>query len=392
MPTSTGVRAHSRDGAAVTGSALEREAFECFPYALVVVDRAGKLLARNLAAAILIEAVGLPEAQLTCCALLGCRSPETILADACLTELTLDRGTVLPEIRVDVPVRTGARAMWVVAAPLDRELSRVVIQLRPGVANDRRTDPHWLAEPRLRIRTLGSTVVESGEGPIGGDWLDQRTGQLLKYLVAERHRVVQVDEIGESIWPKADFAVGGSVRYYVHALRRRIEPHRGRRERSEFVVSHAGGYRLNLDRIEVDADELEAHTTAGLALAKVDPDKAAAEIERGLTLYRGDFLAEMPYAEWAMNERHRLHDLVCMGLRALADLRLEARNINGATRCLERLGTLQPYDEEVHRQLMELDIARGRRSDAVRRYDILRSRMHRTFGQNPSFTLADLAS
>jgi DNA-binding SARP family transcriptional activator len=392
MPTSTRVRANSRNGAAAAGSALEREAFQRFPYALAVVDGDGRIIAHNLAAAALIEAVGLSEAQLTCCALLGCRTPETVLADACLTELTLKRQELLPEIRVDVAARSGTRAMWVAAAPLDREASRVVIQLRPGIANDRRrrTDPHWLAEPRLRIRTLGGTVVESAEGPIGGDWLDQRTGQLLKYLVAERHRVVQVDEIGESIWPRADFAVGGSVRYYVHALRRRIEPQRGKRERSAFLISHAGGYRLNLDRIEVDADELEAHTTAGLALAKVDPERAAAEIEQGVALYRGDFLAELPYAEWALTERHRLHDLVCMGLRSLADLRLERRLVDGATRCLERLGTLQPYDEEVHRQLMELDIARGRRSDAVRRYDVLRSRMHRTFGQNPSFTLADL--
>jgi DNA-binding SARP family transcriptional activator len=392
MPTTTRVRAHSRDGAAAAGWALEREAFQHFPYALLVVGRGGELLARNLASAALIEAVGLPDTQLTCCALLGCRAPESVLADTCVTELTLRRREILPEIRVDIAARGGTTAVWVAAAPLDRDASRVVIQLRPGVANDRRrrTDPHWLSEPRLRIRTLGRTVVESAEGPIGGDWLEQRTGQLLKYLVAERHRVVQVDEIGESIWPRADFAVGGSVRYYVHALRRRIEPQRGRRERSAFVVSHAGGYRLNLDRVEVDADELEAHTTAGLALAKVDPERATAEIEQGLALYRGDFLAELPYAEWAMTERHRLHDLVCMGLRSLANLRLEEGLVDDAARWLERLGTLQPYDEEVHRRLIELDIARGRRSDAVRRYDVLRSRMRRTFGQNPSFTLADL--
>jgi DNA-binding SARP family transcriptional activator len=392
MPTSTRVRAHSRNGAAAADSSLEREVFQRFPYALVVVGGGGELLAQNLAAATLIEAVGLPDTPLTCCALLGCRTPKSVLAGTCLTELALQRRETLPEIRVDIATRGGARVMWVVAAPLDREVSRVVIQLRPGVVDDRRrrTDPHWLAEPRLRIRTLGRTVVESAEGPIGGDWLDQRTGQLLKYLVAERHRVVQVDEIGESIWPRADFAVGGSVRYYVHALRRRIEPQRGKRERSAFVISQAGGYRLNLDRVEVDADELETHTTAGLALAEIDPARAAAEIEQGLALYRGDFLAEIPYAEWAMTERHRLHDLVCMGLRRLADLRLEGRLVDGAARCLEQLGALQPYDEEVHRQLMELDIARGRRSDAVRRYDVLRSRMHRTFGQNPSFTLADL--
>ena len=40
---------------------------------------------------------------------------------------------------------------------------------------------------------------------------------------------------------------------------------------------------------------------------------------------------------------------------------------------------------------MELNIACGRRSDAVRRYATLRSRLRRTFGHDPDFTPADLA-
>jgi DNA-binding SARP family transcriptional activator len=233
--------------------------------------------------------------------------------------------------------------------------------------------------------------VESGEGPIGGAWLDQRAGQLLKYLVAERRRAVAVDEIGENIWPGADYAVGTSVRYYVHALRRRLEPQRGSREPSAFILVGSGTYRLALEHVEVDADEFEAHVSAGLAIATTSPQAAATELERGLAIYRGEFLAELPYAEWALDERHRLHDLACLGLRRLADIRLELRVLDGAARALERLATLQPFDEDVHRQLMELDIMRGRRSDAVRRYTALRSRLRRTFGQEPNFTLSDLA-
>jgi hypothetical protein len=46
----------------------------------------------------------------------------------------------------------------------------------------------------------------------------------------------------------------------------------------------------------------------------------------------------------------------------------------------------------VHRKLMELDIVRGRRSDAVRRYMTLRTRIRRTFGHDPNFTPADLTN
>lgn len=393
MATVAGTQTHRQAGASArTRVSLESEAFGAFPYGLLVLDRGGLVVRCNREATRLIGSLGLAKAELTCCSLLGCRQRNTVLEAACLTDLALGRDVPLPEIRVDVRSPSGACALWVTAAAIGGAGERVVLQLRPGVTGDRRrrTSPHWMSAPRLRIRTLGATSVESVEGPIGGAWLDQRAGQLLKYLVAERRRAVAVDEIGESIWPGADYAVGASVRYYVHALRRRLEPERGSREPSAFIVSRCGTYRLEGDHVDVDADDFETHVSAGLAAAAT-PQVAAAELERGLAIYRGDFLAELPYAEWAMPERHRLHDLACLGLRRLAEIRLELRVLDGAARALERLSTLQPFDEDVHRRLMELDIMRGRRSDAVRRYGALRARLRRTFGHDPDFTLADLA-
>jgi DNA-binding SARP family transcriptional activator len=373
---------------------LEGMAFEHFPYGMVVLDRDGRIVLRNLQARRLIEATGLPEQDATCCALLGCRAPATVLAEACLTELALARGAALPEIRVDIKAQDGSvNALWVVVAPLEQGSDHLVLQLRPGPARDRRrrTDPHWMTGPSLRIRTLGRIVVESVEGTLDGNWLDQRTGQLLKYLLTERARFVHADEIGESLWSNADFAIARSVRYYVHALRRKIEPQRGNREPSSFIISRSGSYRLNLELVEVDADEFEQQVSSGLTLAECDPTQAVESLQRGLALYSGEFLSDLPYADWAMAERHRLHDLACTGLRCLTRIQLDQGETEGAVEALERLATMAPYDEGVHRQLMELDIAAGRRSDAIRRYRVLRARIRRTFGHDPNFTPADLS-
>jgi DNA-binding SARP family transcriptional activator len=402
MATATGIQSYRRGVATrprvsleshALNASLGSEAFNAFPYAMLVLDRDGRVLCRNVQAARLIDSMGLSDTGLSCCALLGCRLPDTVLEHSCVTELALAHEQALPEIRVELSSLGGPDAMWVTAAALDGGDGRVALQLRPGQAGDRRrrTSPHWMAGKRVHIRTLGSTAVESPEGSIGGAWLDQRAGQLLKYLVAERRRSLTVDEIGESIWPGADYAVGASVRYYVHALRRRLEPERGVREQSAFILARGGSYRLDLDHVSVDADEFEAHVSAGLLAADSDPQGGADQLERGLALYRGDFLAELPYAEWALAERHRLHDLACIALRRLADVRMQRESLDGAARALERLAVLQPFDEDVYRRLMELDIARGRRSDAVRRYATLRSRLRRTFGHDPDFTPADLA-
>ncbi len=368
------------------------EAFDALPYGLLVLDRSGRVVCSNREATRLVDLLGLEEAELTCCTLLGCGKPGTVLEAACMTDLALDGDAPLAEMRVEIGSRSG-NAIRVTAVAIGGANERLLLQLQPCVTADphRWTRPHRTSGPRLRVRTLGATAVESLEGPIGGAWLDQRAGQLLKFLVAERRRAVAVDEIGESIWPGSDYAVGASVRYYVHTLRRRLEPRRGSREPSAFIVSGGGTYRLQLAHVDLDADDFEAHVRAGLAAPETGLQAGAEQLERGLAIYAGDFLAELPYAEWAVPERHRLHDLACVGLRRLAEIRLELGAPDGAVRALERLATLQPWDEDVHRQLMELDIARGRRSDAVRRYAALRSRLRSTFGHDPDFTLADLA-
>jgi DNA-binding SARP family transcriptional activator len=125
-------------------------------------------------------------------------------------------------------------------------------------------------------------------------------------------------------------------------------------------------------------------------LAEIDPKAATTSLEQGLALYQGDFLADVPYAEWAMAERHRLHDLACTALRTLTELHLAEGDTDKAVRALERLAKMAPYDEGVHRKLMELDIAAGRRSDAMRRYNVLRARIRRTFGHDLDFKPADL--
>ncbi len=370
---------------------LECIAFQRFPYGLLLLDGNGRVVSHNLAAVDLLDMLQAGASKHDCCSLFRCGERGTALAGSCLAELAQSSQGVLPEMRLDSHTTAGKRVLWVLAGRLS-DSEHIVVQLRSGSLWDRRrrSDPEWMSGPCLRIQALGNTRVERGENLLGGQWLDQRAGQLLKYLVVERHRFVYVDEIGENLWPEADYGVANSVRYYIHALRRTLEPSRGSRKPSSFIISSGARYRLNLERVEVDADQFEEHIAHGLALAESDPAAAASQLERGVGLYCGEFLADAPYAEWAIGERHRLHELACAGLRKLADLRFQRDALTAATRCVERLAMMQPYDEDVHRHLIELKLAEGRRSDAMRQYSILRARIKRAFGHEPSFKLTDI--
>jgi DNA-binding SARP family transcriptional activator len=371
---------------------LAAELLAQLPFGILVADREGAMQAWNPAARRLLgddarladdAAAGVP-----CCDLFGCRSGEAPLADACITVLALEADDVLPEVRVDVE----GGAAWVMAAPSGD--GQVVFQLRPADVRDRRrrTDPHWAARPRLYVEVLGRTQVHSGEAAIGGRWLAQRPGQLLKFMIASRGRPVHTEEIAHALWPGAGSEAPGNVRHHMHALRRRLEPRRAKRAPSQFVVTRGGGYQLDRARVTIDADAFREIAESGLDATTAGHQAHARNLlAEAARLYGGDFMADEPYAEWALDERDRLRELAARVLHVLADFDRAAGDLEAAYAHLRRLAELDPLDTHVQRELLEVCLRRGRRTEAARRYHALRMRTMRELGQEPGFALADLA-
>jgi DNA-binding SARP family transcriptional activator len=394
MPNSPHLsRSRARESRLVrpNGDTLGRVVFDRFPFGLLVTDPAGSVVAANAAAGRLLGRTEI--AGSTCCELLGCRREDAPLGGECLTELAMRTGDALPDVRMDLQGTDPARALWVTTAPLSEE--QVLLQLRPADPRDRRrrTEPHWLSGPALRVTTLGRTSVASAEGPIDGAWLGQRPGQLLKYLVCERGRVSHADQILGRFWPEGGRGAVVNLRHAVFSLRKRLEPARERHAASSFVIARDGGYVLDRRLVHVDADDFEEAAERGLrAHAEGAADRAREALERAAALYRGEFLADEPYAEWAFAERDRLHDLACRVMRALADLRLAADDPTAAVQALARLTELEPFDGEGQRALLGLLISLDRRSEAVRRYRQLRAQWLDAFGEPPDFDVRTISA
>jgi len=156
-------------------------------------------------------------------------------------------------------------------------------------------------------------------------------------------------------------------------------------------VTREGAYSLSGDHVLVDADEFEDLVRTGLPALDTDPVRGRALLERALDLYRGDFLADEPYAEWALDERGRLRDLAARVLHALARIDEQADDLEAAYLHLRRLAELEPLDIHVQRDLLAVCLRRGRRTEARRRYDALWRRSMRELGHEPGFLLEDLA-
>ena len=373
-------------------TSIPDEVFAHLPYGLVIVDGDGGVVGWNDAAERLLPAVAAGDGGNRCDELFACGGPGGPCERGCLAARAAQGAEPLPEIRIDAARDGGATALWVTASPLGHE-SRAVLHLRAGDARDRRrrSDPHWLSGPELRVRTFGRTRVDTPEGPIGGQWLQQRPGHVLKYLICERNRVVYAEEMAEALWPGSGRQGLGNVRHFIHQLRDRLEPDRPKRAPSSFVVAVRGGYAINRRHVRIDADELEAAAGEGLAAFERGDEAVGREfVGRALDLYTGEFFADEPYTEWAYEERNRLRGIVTRCLRALVTVDTDAGDARGAAAHLQRLTELEPYDAEVHRELFSAWLAQGRRTEAAHGFASFRSRMMREFGEEPEFDLASL--
>ncbi len=366
--------------------------YDRLPYGLVVVDERGEVVSTNPAAVEMGWRSAGDRPPTVCHEMFSCRGPGGPCHHGCLVERAVRGGEALPEIRIDTPARSTHSAVWVTAAPLGLG-SGAVLHIRPGDARDRRrrSDPHWIGAPQLAIKVLGRIRVDSREGPLGGNWLQQRPGQILKYLACERDRVVQAEEIAEALWPLSGRQALSSVRHYVHALRDRLEPGRVARGGSAFIVTVRGGYAIDRRRVQIDADTFVQAISDGLrAVDRGEADTATGLLELAMSLYRGDLLADEPYAEWVMGERDRLRAMATDSLRALARITLERGAHADAAKHLERLTELEPFDSDVHSEFLRVLLVQGRRTEAVRRYATFRARLAREFRAEPGFTLAEL--
>lgn len=144
-------------------------------------------------------------------------------------------------------------------------------------------------EPGLAVAVLGPTRVSvDGVDRDAASWRSRKALEVLAYLALKGERGAHREEVIEAVWPDRPPENGRMLlRTALSEVRRRLEPERRAGEPSRFL-------RTTADRLRIDA---AVDLDAARALAKAGDARAA------LDLFRGELLEDMPYAEWAYDDR-----------------------------------------------------------------------------------------
>ena len=192
------------------------------------------------------------------------------------------------------------------------------------------------------------------------------------------------EQLAELLWPDGK-APASALRVALNALRRTLEPDRAPETDHAFILRQGESLLLNPDAdIRVDADEFERLIGKAQTAETRDPVQAPALYRRALALYRGDFLPDALYEEWAGERRERLADLYLTTASHLAELLAARAAYDEAIALCHQILARDPCWEEAYYLLMICYAKQGNRSLALRTYARCAKHLRTELGVEPA--------
>ncbi len=220
----------------------------------------------------------------------------------------------------------------------------------------------------LAVHLLGPLYVAIDDVAVE-DWPSARCRSLFGYLLTHREPWPPREVLMEVFWPESSpEASRNSLNVAIHTLRRTL-----RTITDMPVVVHCGGvYRINRDlRLWLDVDEFDSRVKSGCRFEDAgEIDQATRDYECAGELYRGDFLADDPYEDWAALSRERLRLAHLDALGRLSNLYFNAGHYTACASLCQRIIERDPCREDAHRRLMRCYSRQGQPHLALMQYRI----------------------
>jgi DNA-binding SARP family transcriptional activator len=229
-------------------------------------------------------------------------------------------------------------------------------------------------------------VWRDGQRLAPADWPGRKACRLFKILVTYRQRAVASDEIIEWLWPSLAPKVGrNSLWVAVSRLRRLLEPETAGRGASSFVLSEPPGYRFDpAGRCEIDVDAFLDRARAGQELQQRGEWVAAIDAYLAAQgLYRGEYLAEDRYEDWALPSREQLRETFAEVEKGLAVCLLTLGRYREALTHTRKALDQDPCDEGAWRLTMEAHYRAGEQEQALRAFERCRTVLGQELGIDP---------
>jgi len=221
-------------------------------------------------------------------------------------------------------------------------------------------------ENTVYLRFFGGLELENARGRVAENLSrPSLSWQLLKYLLLNRARAVETEELRELLWPDEEDLSGALLRVRLRRLRDTLAPIGLGEVRGGLVLYSGGKYYVNPDyELSIDEDEYKAILERLRGLPMAEPEGLRL-CERALELQRGEYMGQRgePWLE-PYREHYRREGLFS-AYNCLARTRLLGDNSALGLLC-DRAVELLPGEEALHRAVVAYLVEQRRELELIR--------------------------
>ncbi len=236
-----------------------------------------------------------------------------------------------------------------------------------------------MAGAKLAIRLLGPVELWRDGAAVAAGGPTQRA--VLAMLALRADQPVSAAALSDGVWGEADEPAGAAKAMQVHVARLRSVL---RTDKRQPLQSVPGGYRLDGDRLTVDAAAFERGVADGRRLLGAGQTRAAlAQLDAALGRWRGPALMDLRDFPFAAHAADRFEELRVDAAEQAIAARLALGEAQSVVPPLQALIAEHPYRERLHGQLMTALYRSGQQAAALDAYTAARSRLVLDLGVEP---------
>ena len=238
---------------------------------------------------------------------------------------------------------------------------------------------------------LGSLQVRAGGTTIAIRRGHPRT--LLVALLLRAGDTVTRDALTELLWgDEQPHNPANALQVQVSYLRKALSS--ADEAAAQLIETRPGGYSLTVSPDQIDVHRFEslvrAAESARVGATSDALDRALAQLDEALALWRGDALADVNGEPFAVGEITRLDEARWAAVEARNDLLLELGRHREVVGELSRVVDQHALRERFHEQLIVALYRCGRQADALRAYERARATLQEELGLEPGPSLRRL--
>ncbi|MFC4562784.1 BTAD domain-containing putative transcriptional regulator [Nocardiopsis mangrovi] len=239
----------------------------------------------------------------------------------------------------------------------------------------------------MKFTVLGSFEISHNGQPCTPS--APKVRQVLALLALRARQVVSLDALIEELWNESPpRSAVTTAQTYVYQLRKGFDALAGGGPDDPLLFTRPPGYTLELGGSTLDASEFDRLLDTGQSLLEDgDAHRAADILREALALWSGPVLANVSCGPLLRGYAAHLEErrITALELRISADIRIgRHRELIPE---LKSLVSAHPLNEWLHAQLIIALNTTGRRGEALRAYQELRSLLNRELGLDPSAEL-----